>query len=202
LLALVALALAGCGHASVGPGALTVRATAYSWREPAHRKWGKKNAIGGSQARPLEGMSHCAVDPDVIPLGSILDVPGIGELRDDLCRKGDKLVGLFLFHLEILGLILRPYVVIGVRVEDYNRLAGRSVNRVTVVGVDGDRRGAVGEIAAHHLVVEHGGVLGGAVESLGEVVTFCLKVDVEAHVDAEQGVSRFHLLQLGDVIGR
>ena len=60
------------------PATVTVRATAYSWREPAHRKWGTKNAIGGSLARPKEGLGHCAVDPKVIPLGSILHVPGIG----------------------------------------------------------------------------------------------------------------------------
>lgn len=60
------------------PREIPVRATAYSWREPAHRKWGTKNAIGGSLARPLEGLGHCAVDPSVIPLGSILHVPGIG----------------------------------------------------------------------------------------------------------------------------
>lgn len=60
------------------PATISVRATAYSWREPAHRKWGTRNAIGGSLARPVEGYEHCAVDPGVIPLGSILDVPGIG----------------------------------------------------------------------------------------------------------------------------
>jgi len=61
------------------PATITVRATAYSWREPAHRKWGSRNAIGGSLARPIEGLGHCAVDPRVIPLGSILHVPGIGK---------------------------------------------------------------------------------------------------------------------------
>ncbi len=67
-----------CAPAERVPAEIPVRATAYSWREPAHRKWGTKNAIGGSLARPLQGLGHCAVDPDVIPLGSILHVPGIG----------------------------------------------------------------------------------------------------------------------------
>ncbi len=65
-------------QAQGAPTDIAVWATAYSWREPAHKKWGTKNAIGGSLARPLEGLGHCAVDPKVIPLGSILRVPGIG----------------------------------------------------------------------------------------------------------------------------
>ncbi|GEM_PF-3569730 len=65
--------------AKCAPSTVMVRATAYSWREPAHRKWGTKNAIGGSLARPLEGLGHCAVDPKVIPLGSVIEIPGIGR---------------------------------------------------------------------------------------------------------------------------
>lgn len=77
---LLALAvIPSCAPAGPAPREIPVRATAYSWREPAHRKWGTKNAIGGSLARPLEGLGHCAVDPAVIPLGSILLVPGIGQ---------------------------------------------------------------------------------------------------------------------------
>lgn len=72
------MAILACAPAKGAPVEIPVRATAYSWREPAHRKWGTKNAIGGSLARPLEGLGHCAVDPGVIPLGSILHVPGIG----------------------------------------------------------------------------------------------------------------------------
>lgn len=65
--------------AKCAPSTMTVRATAYSWREPTHRRWGTRNAIGGSLARPKEGLGHCAVDPRIVPLGSILDVPGIGR---------------------------------------------------------------------------------------------------------------------------
>lgn len=66
-------------RAEGAPATISVRATAYSWREPAHRKWGTKNAIGGSLARAKEGLGHCAVDPKVIPMGSILEIPGVGR---------------------------------------------------------------------------------------------------------------------------
>jgi 3D (Asp-Asp-Asp) domain-containing protein len=76
---LLLAAIPACAPAERMPTEMLVRATAYSWREPAHKRWGTKNAIGGSLARPLEGLGHCAVDPEVIPLGSILHVPGIGS---------------------------------------------------------------------------------------------------------------------------
>lgn len=60
-------------------GGETVVATAYSWREPAHRKWGDKNAIGSSLQRHVEGLPQIAVDPRRIPLGSIVRVDGLGK---------------------------------------------------------------------------------------------------------------------------
>ena len=53
---LLAADLAGL-MAQGAPTDLTVRATAYSWREPAHKKWGARNAIGGSLARQI-GRAH------------------------------------------------------------------------------------------------------------------------------------------------
>lgn len=58
---------------------IRVVATAYSWREDSHRRWGRANAIGGRLDVLLEGMEQVAVDPAVIPLGSIIEVPGVGR---------------------------------------------------------------------------------------------------------------------------
>lgn len=58
---------------------IQVVATAYSWRESSHRRWGSKNRIGSRLDRCQEGLEHVAVDPSVIPLGSIIDVPGAGR---------------------------------------------------------------------------------------------------------------------------
>lgn len=81
VLLLLCGALSGLQGAERRPSGrvLTVRATAYSWREAGHRRWGTRNALGGSLCRPLEGLEHCAVDPRVIPLGSIIQVPGVGR---------------------------------------------------------------------------------------------------------------------------
>lgn len=58
---------------------IRVVATGYSWRESSQRRSGSRNRLGGRLDRCLEGLEHVAVDPAVIPLGSIIDVPGAGR---------------------------------------------------------------------------------------------------------------------------
>lgn len=58
---------------------IRVIAAAYSWREESLRRWGRANALGGRQDLPVEGLEQVAVDPTVIPLGSIIEVPGVGR---------------------------------------------------------------------------------------------------------------------------
>ena len=93
-------------RADGAPAALRMWATGYSWRESGHARWGTRNALGGSLARPLEGLGHCAVDPAVVPLGSILDVPGAG--RRIATDTGGKIRGYDLdVHFDSVGEIRR-----------------------------------------------------------------------------------------------
>ncbi|MCC6356939.1 MAG: 3D domain-containing protein [Verrucomicrobiae bacterium] len=61
-----------------GAEAVRVTATAYCWREPAHRRWGDRNALGTSLRSRVEGLDQIAVDPRRIPLGSIVEIEGLG----------------------------------------------------------------------------------------------------------------------------
>jgi 3D (Asp-Asp-Asp) domain-containing protein len=62
-----------------GGETMEVVATAYSYRESSHRKWGDRNALGSSLKVRVQGLPQIAVDPSRIPLGSIVEVEGLGR---------------------------------------------------------------------------------------------------------------------------
>ncbi len=51
--------------------------TGYSWREPSHKRWGQRNAIGGSLARPAQGMRQVAAN--YLPIGTVVEIEGLGR---------------------------------------------------------------------------------------------------------------------------
>jgi 3D (Asp-Asp-Asp) domain-containing protein len=74
------------------PPTLCVLATSYSWREAAHRAYGRRNCEGG-----LLDDTQVAADTRFFPLGTVLWIEGLG--RRVVCDRGSAVVGPH--HLDI-----------------------------------------------------------------------------------------------------
>jgi len=72
--------------------ALTVKATAYSFREPAHAPYGHLNCMGG-----VLDDTQIAADTRYYPLGTILEIDGLG--RRIVTDRGSAIIGRY--HIDV-----------------------------------------------------------------------------------------------------
>ena len=102
----------------------------------------------------------------------------------------------------ILLRVLGPGVVVGIFQHRHHGFTGRGVDRIAEVRIDGDADQALGEVRAHHVIVEHFRVGGAVVENFGVVIPQLFQVDVQTQVGNEQRVGHFHAGDFSNVTFR